>query len=114
MPSVGTFVAGDSVYNHSHLYLSESGNAGLAAWYRALDLIEALEPRYAVAGHNDERRPGNSGAVQRTRTYLSTFQRLKAEDGSAAEVLFDEVTRRFPESANPKDLRRSLVVVIGG
>ncbi|GAA3777703.1 MBL fold metallo-hydrolase [Streptomyces chiangmaiensis] len=112
-PSIRLFVAGDSVYNHCHQYLNESGNGGLDAWYRALDTIEALEPTYAVAGHKDKTQPDDAGAVQRTRTYLSTFQRLADEGTRTPEEFFDEMMRLFPGYANPKALWRSVVAVIG-
>ncbi|MER5790570.1 MBL fold metallo-hydrolase [Streptomyces sp. NPDC001980] len=66
VPSIRLFVAGDSVYNHCHQYLNESADGGLQSWYRALDTIEALNPKYAVAGHKDKTQPDDGGAVQRT------------------------------------------------
>ncbi|MEU1597798.1 MBL fold metallo-hydrolase [Streptomyces sp. NPDC005708] len=113
VPSIRLFVAGDSVYNHCHQYLDESGDGGLQAWYRALETIEALDPTYAVAGHKDKAQPDDAGAVQRTRTYLDTFQRLAAEDTRTPEEFFDEMMRLFPGYANPKALWRSVVAVIG-
>jgi glyoxylase-like metal-dependent hydrolase (beta-lactamase superfamily II) len=113
VPSIRLFVAGDSVYNHCHQYLNESGNGGLQAWYRALDIIEALDPKYAVAGHKDKTQPDDAGAVQRTRTYLNTFERLAEEGGRTPEEFFDEMMRLFPGYANPKALWRSVVAVIG-
>ena len=113
VPSIRLFVAGDSVYNHCHQYLNESGNRGLQAWYRALDIIEALDPKYAVAGHKDKTQPDDAGAVQRTRTYLNTFKRLTEEGGRTPEEFFDEMMRLFPGYANPKALWRSVVAIIG-
>jgi glyoxylase-like metal-dependent hydrolase (beta-lactamase superfamily II) len=113
VPSIRLFVAGDSVYNHCHQYLNESAHGGLQAWYRALDIIEALDPKYAVAGHKDKTQPDDGGAVQRTRTYLQTFERLTEEGGRTPEEFFDEMTRLFPGYANPKALWRSVVAIIG-
>lgn len=113
VPSIRLFVAGDSVYNHCHQYLNESGDGGLDAWYRALDTIEALDPKYAVAGHKDKAQPDDGGAVQRTRTYMRTFERLTEEGSRTPEEFFDEMMRLFPGYANPKALWRSVVAVAG-
>jgi hypothetical protein len=91
-----------------------TANGGLQSWFRALDIIEALGPKYAVAGHKDNAQPDDAGTVQRTRTYLSTFQRLTEEGGRTPEELFDEMMRLFPGYANSKALRRSVVAIIGG
>jgi glyoxylase-like metal-dependent hydrolase (beta-lactamase superfamily II) len=113
VPSIRLFVAGDSVYNHCHQYLNESGSGGLESWHRALDIIERLDPKYAVAGHKDKAQPDDGGAVQRTRTYLNTFHRLAQEGRRTPEEFFDEMMRLFPGYANPKALWRSTVAVIG-
>ncbi|MDR6972893.1 MBL fold metallo-hydrolase [Leifsonia shinshuensis] len=109
VPSIRLAIAGDSVYNHCHQYLNESADGGLESWYRALDIIEALNPRYAVAGHKDVTKPDDGGAVQRTRIYLDTFAELLMQGGCTREEFFDEMMRRFPGYANPKALWRSVV-----
>jgi len=51
VPAIGLVVAGDVAYNDVHQYLAESNHARRLQWIEALDRVEALQPRYAVAGH---------------------------------------------------------------
>ncbi|MFJ3762652.1 MBL fold metallo-hydrolase [Streptomyces sp. NPDC090080] len=112
VPSIRLLVAGDSVYNHCHQYLNEAAHGGLESWYRALDIIQALDPVYVVAGHKDVAQPDDGGAVERTRKYLQTFEQLTREEGQTREEFFDEMIRLFPGYANPKALWRSIVSAV--
>ena len=51
VPSIGLVVAGDIVYNGIHPYLIETTRETRLEWIAALDKIEALNPRFVVAGH---------------------------------------------------------------
>jgi hypothetical protein len=41
VPSIGLVIAGDAIYNNTHLYMVESGHQGLRDWLAAIDKIEA-------------------------------------------------------------------------
>jgi glyoxylase-like metal-dependent hydrolase (beta-lactamase superfamily II) len=45
VPDLGLVVAGDVIYNGTHLYLSETWLAGLGAWRSAIDQVESLGAR---------------------------------------------------------------------
>jgi glyoxylase-like metal-dependent hydrolase (beta-lactamase superfamily II) len=111
VPSIGLVVAGDAVYNHCHQYFNESGNGGLASWLNALDLIDRLQPRHVVAGHKDKTKPADTGAIQRTRDYITTFAELLEQQPDTREEFFDLMIERFPGYANPKALWRSIVAL---
>jgi glyoxylase-like metal-dependent hydrolase (beta-lactamase superfamily II) len=49
--SIVLVVSGDAVYNNTHPYLAECDGNARGQWLRALDKIEALNPRAVVAGH---------------------------------------------------------------
>ena len=51
VPSIGLVIAGDAIYNNTHLYMVESGHQGLREWLAAIDKIEALNPNAVVVGH---------------------------------------------------------------
>lgn len=112
VPSLRLFVAGDSVYNHCHQYLNESADGGLAAWYEALDIVDALEPEFVVAGHKDKTQPDDAEAVRRTREYLDVFTELASSGTYTEEGLFDKMMEIYPKYANPKALWRSVVAVL--
>ena len=111
VPSIRLVVAGDAVYNHCHLYFNESGNGGLVKWLEALDLIDRLQPRHIVAGHKDKTKPDDTGAIQRTRDYITTFAALLQQPPDTREEFFDVMLERFPGYANPKALWRSIVAL---
>jgi glyoxylase-like metal-dependent hydrolase (beta-lactamase superfamily II) len=110
-PSIGLIVAGDAVYNHCHQYFNESGNGGLDKWLQALDLIDRLQPRHVVAGHKDKTKLDDTGAIQRTRDYITTFAALLEQQPDTREEFFDLMLERFPGYANPKALWRSIVAL---
>src|ERR1700738_5598782 len=51
VPSIGLVVAGDGVYNNTHLYLAERDEETVNEWLQALDKIETLHPKAVVVGH---------------------------------------------------------------
>ena len=54
VPDLDLVVAGDAVYNGVHLYLAESASGGRDKWRSAIDIVEALNPRWIVAGHKNK------------------------------------------------------------
>ena len=94
-----------------HQYLNESGNGGLDSWMEALDLIDRLQPRHVVAGLKDKTNPDDTGAIQRTRDYITTFAELLQQQPDTREEFFDLMLERFPGYANPKALWRSIVAL---
>lgn len=100
VPSIGLVVAGDVVYNGVHQMLLETGEGGFDGWLAAIDLVEALEPKFVVAGHKNRDLPDDPRVFGATREYL-LFARELIERPVSPEVFYEEVTRRFPEHLNP-------------
>ena len=100
VPSIGLVVAGDAIYNGTHLYLVESGERDLEAWLAAIDKIEALNPRAVVVGHGPLDPDNSPRHIQETRRYIQDFMRLKDETVTAQE-LFDRMLALYPERINP-------------
>jgi glyoxylase-like metal-dependent hydrolase (beta-lactamase superfamily II) len=88
IPSIGTLIAGDVVFNGVHPWLGASTPATRDAWRRALDQLSAMHPRVVVAGH----KPGEStadtpDAIAFTRGYLEAFDAERARASSPDQVI---------------------------
>ena len=99
-PSIGLVVAGDVAYNDVHVYLADSNPDLRMEWIRALDMIEALNPRAVVAGHKRAGRPDDPKIIQETREYIRDFDRI-AQETSTADELYHRMLSRYPDRVNP-------------
>ena len=82
-PDLGLVVAGDVLYNGVHQWLAEPGSAGRAAWRTAIDIVAALEPRWAVAGHKNKTLYDDAArAIAETRQYLHDAEELLQENST--------------------------------
>jgi glyoxylase-like metal-dependent hydrolase (beta-lactamase superfamily II) len=99
VPSIGLVVAGDAVYNGVHQMLLESAGGGLEAWLTALHVIEALEPKFVVAGHKNRELPDDPATIDETRQYLLDAQKLIAAKVTPQEY-FETLVSRYPGRLN--------------
>ena len=89
-------VAGDVIYNGVHQYLGESANGGRDAWRKAIDGVNALRPRWVVAGHkNRELDDAAARVIAETRQYLNDADDL-LEKNSTARDFFAAMLQRYP------------------
>lgn len=100
VPDLGLVVAGDSVYNGVHQYLLETGEDGFDSWLAALDTIEALNPKYVVAGHKAPGASDDPATIGETRQYLKDAKRLLATV-STPEAYYEAILRLYPHRINP-------------
>jgi glyoxylase-like metal-dependent hydrolase (beta-lactamase superfamily II) len=100
VPSIGLLVAGDSIYNGVHQMILETPGGGFDSWLAAVDKIEALHPRFVVAGHKAPGASDDPGIIAETRQYLLDARRLMESAGSPREY-YDEILRRYPHRVNP-------------
>lgn len=103
VPSLDLIVAGDTVYNGIHPYLAETDTQSRLEWIAALGRLEALKPRFVVAGH---KRPDNDDAprnIAETHQYLLDFNRLDKATTSPRE-LYEAMLELHPDRANPGSL----------
>ncbi|WP_053227468.1 MBL fold metallo-hydrolase [Solirubrobacter soli] len=97
VPALDLVVAGDSIYNGVHMYLSQTVLVGgFGPWRAAIDTIEALHPRRIVAGHqNHELDDDADRQIAETRQYLDDAEELlQTED--TAEGFFNAKLERYP------------------
>lgn len=105
VPELSLIVAGDVVYNDTHMWLQGSTPATRANWLNALDRVGELGATTIIAGHRDPNAPDDDAQRQldTCRTYLQTFEAALARSDSPAKLI-DEMTNAFPKLANPYTL----------
>src|SRR5580704_13810723 len=86
VPSIGLVIAGDGVYNNTHLYLAECDEAAITGWLGALDKIEALHPKAVVAGHGVLDPDSSPRHIEETRRYLRDFDASVGRTSTAMEL----------------------------
>jgi glyoxylase-like metal-dependent hydrolase (beta-lactamase superfamily II) len=103
VPSIGLVIAGDAIYNNTHLYMVESGHQGLREWLAAIDKIEALNPNAVVVGHGPLDPDNSPRHIAETRRYIHDFMRL-CEETTTARELYDRMLALYPNRINPGSL----------
>jgi glyoxylase-like metal-dependent hydrolase (beta-lactamase superfamily II) len=103
VPSVSLIVAGDAVYNGTHIFLGESDARERDEWRTALDTIAALAPTAVVAGHKPAAADDSARHIEGTRRYLDSFDRAAAAADDATG-LYTAMLREYPDYASPGTL----------
>lgn len=101
VPDLNLVVAGDVVYNDTHMWMQGSTPATRANWLSALDRVDELGATTIIAGHRDPNAPDDDAQRQldACRTYLTTFESALARSDSPASLV-DDMTNAFPKLAN--------------
>jgi glyoxylase-like metal-dependent hydrolase (beta-lactamase superfamily II) len=103
VPSIGLVVAGDGVYNNTHLYLAERDEETINEWLRALEKIESLHPKAVIAGHGVLNPDSSPRHIEETRHYLRDFAASLVATSTARE-LYDRMLSLYPDRVNPGSL----------
>jgi glyoxylase-like metal-dependent hydrolase (beta-lactamase superfamily II) len=105
VPDLNLVVAGDVVYNNTHMWLYGSTADTRASWRAALDRVDELGVRTVIAGHRDLAAPDDDAhrQVDACRGYLEHFESALARSKSPQELI-EEVLRAYPDLANPYTL----------
>ena len=103
VPSVGLVVAGDTVYNDTHIFLGDSDTRARNLWRAALDAIAALAPATIIAGHKPVAGDDSPRHIEGTRAYLDAFDAALATARDAAD-LYAAMLRVFPNHLSPGTL----------
>jgi len=103
VPSIGLVVAGDGVYNNTHLYLAERDEETVNEWLQALDKIETLHPKAVVVGHGVLNPDSSPRHIAETRRYLRDFVTSLASTSTALE-LYQKMLSLHPDRVNPGSL----------
>jgi glyoxylase-like metal-dependent hydrolase (beta-lactamase superfamily II) len=102
-PSLRLIVAGDVVYNHTHMYLAETTTASRQEWIASLAKLKDLDPLYVVAGHKQPGCDDDPVNIDESIRYLTDFNAVEAKTTTATE-LYKGVLRNHPRRANPGSL----------
>lgn len=102
-PSLRLIVAGDVVYNHTHMYLAETTTTSRQEWIASLTRLKDLDPLYVVAGHKQPDYDDAPGNIDESIRYLTDFNAVDAQTTTATE-LYEGVLRNHPRRANPGSL----------
>ncbi|MGD1014319.1 MAG: MBL fold metallo-hydrolase [Acidimicrobiales bacterium] len=103
VPDIRLVVAGDVVYNETHMYMAESTPESRTEWITSLELVKALDPINVVAGHKYPGRADDPATIDDSIQYLTDFIEAERTTMTALE-LYEAVLRRHPRRANPGSL----------
>jgi glyoxylase-like metal-dependent hydrolase (beta-lactamase superfamily II) len=102
VPGAGTVVAGDLVYNGTHLWTAETSPAERADWLASLEVVRGLGVSRVVAGH---RAPGQGDEAQQvlgfTYGYLREFDARLARHPGDAAALVEAMNETYAELTLP-------------
>jgi len=102
-PSLRLLVAGDVVYNRTHMYLGETDAASRREWIETLATLKELHPEHVVAGHKQPDGIDDSLDIDESIRYLTDFNEAEAQTSSPTD-LYQMVLRKHPRRANPGSL----------
>ncbi|MFB7472763.1 MBL fold metallo-hydrolase [Kitasatospora sp. NPDC056184] len=108
VPSIRTVVAGDFVYNGTHVWTADTTPEQRTAWVRNLGRIAELGAERVIAGHRAPDQGDDAGRVLAfTGEYLQDFDRLLGEHPDDPEALAAAVNERYGELTLPAVLELS-------
>jgi glyoxylase-like metal-dependent hydrolase (beta-lactamase superfamily II) len=102
-PTLRLIVAGDVVYNHTHMYLAETTAASRREWIASLARLKDLGPRSVVAGHKQPGCDDDPVNIDESIGYLTDFNDAEAHATTAPE-LYERVLQKHARRANPGSL----------
>jgi hypothetical protein len=94
-------VAGDVVYNRTHMYLAESTTASRREWIATLTKLKDLDPLHVVAAaHKQPDGTDDPTDIDESILYLIDFNDAGARTTTPTE-LYQAVLQKHPQRANP-------------
>jgi len=99
-PGPRLIVAGDVVYNHTHMYLAETTTTSRKEWITSLTKLKDLDPLYVVAGHKQPGGDDDPVNIDESIRYLTDFDAAEAQ-ASTPIALYEAVLRKHARRANP-------------
>jgi len=99
IPSLGTVLASDVVFNKVHLWLGSSDSTSRLAWRASLARIADLHPKAVVAGHKkDVAAPDSPDVLKDVARYLADYDALR-KTTTTPQALFEAMQARYPDYA---------------
>ena len=101
VPSLRALIAGDVVFQGTHVWLAESNAESRQAGHGSLRRLSALPPEIVVPGHKRSGDlPNSPDALAFTSQYIIDFDAAKAESNNA-DALVAAVQRNYPTLGLP-------------
>ncbi|MFJ2578336.1 MBL fold metallo-hydrolase [Kitasatospora aureofaciens] len=114
VPSIRTVIAGDFVYNGTHVWTADTTPAQRTTWGHNLGRIADLGVDRVIAGHRAPQQGDDAARVLAfTGEYLQDFDRLLAEHPDDAEALTTAVNERYGELTLPVILELGAAANVG-
>jgi glyoxylase-like metal-dependent hydrolase (beta-lactamase superfamily II) len=107
VPSIGLIVAGNLIYDNTHLPLKKCDEISRRAWLDAIDAVEALQPSIVIVGKGPLEPDCSPRHIADTRGYLLNFERLVRETQTASE-LYEQMLALYPDRIDPGSLWSSV------
>ncbi|KAI3534280.1 Zn-dependent hydrolase [Colletotrichum filicis] len=108
VPDLRLAVCGDVVYGQCHQMLMEANTkAKREEWIRAVEIVEALDPAYVVAGHKMAGETDGIWHLAATKKYIQDFGKILEKNPKTEKELFVEILKMYPERFNPGAARLS-------
>lgn len=99
IPSIGTVLASDVVFDGVHAWLGSSDTTSRKAWRASIKRIASLEPKVVVAGHKkDVNAPDSPDVLAAMDRYLADFDALRASAANGP-ALFQAMKAKYPDHA---------------
>jgi glyoxylase-like metal-dependent hydrolase (beta-lactamase superfamily II) len=100
VPSIGVIVAGDVVYDRTHMYLAETTRETRDNWRAALGRLKALGADRVVAGHRQPDGIDDPSDIDESIRYLTDFDDAAART-TTPEELYRAMLIKHGRRANP-------------
>ncbi len=102
-PSLRLLVAGDVVYNRTHMYLAETSTASRREWIATLTKLKDLDPLRVIAGHKQPDGTDDPTDIDESIQYLTDFNDAETRTTTPTD-LYRAVLQGHPRRANPGSL----------
>ena len=99
IPSIGTVLASDVIFNHVHAWLGSSDTTSRVAWRASIKRIAALHPKVVVGGHKkDVSAPDTPDVLDAMDRYLADFDSLRKTSANGP-ALYEAMQAKYPDYA---------------
>jgi glyoxylase-like metal-dependent hydrolase (beta-lactamase superfamily II) len=98
LPSIGTVIAGDIVYDQVFPWTAETSPEQRTAWSGTLDKLKALGAKVVVPGHQKPEQKQEPGNLEFTQGYLKAYDTALASS-KTPEELQKKLKAEYPEAA---------------
>jgi glyoxylase-like metal-dependent hydrolase (beta-lactamase superfamily II) len=114
IPSIGTVLASDVIFNHVHAWLGSSDTTSRVAWRASIKRIADLHPTVVVAGHKkDVSAPDTPDVLDAMDHYLADFDSLR-KTAANGPALYEAMQAKYPDYAVSGLLRYASMLAFRG